>query len=293
MRAPARRRIDIRAARDQNFAWRIGAGPKGERLLLNITVVNRTPHLHETELRRVIHAINRQMAEHFEPAWKFGAELHLHADGGAQAHGGHVSLAELPGLHGDAVIYIADKPTIDGAEGYHARNNADKPFGFVFLDVCREQKDNWTVALSHEAIELVGDPMSNLLVQGPSPHDKHALVFHMFELCDPVTNDTYLIDGVEVSNFVLPGFFVHGATKGGGAVDEYAHNDFKNRMENGKVLKPFDTTPGGNLTYYDGGHGDRWKVYTAPGDVVAEQRIAAKKANTLARLERRRKLAGG
>jgi hypothetical protein len=256
---------------------------------MNISVVNRCPRLHETELRRVIHAVNRQLSEHFEPAWKFGAQLHLHAEDSADSHGGHVSLAKLPGLHGDGVIYIADKATIADAEGYHDRNNAHIPFGFVFLDVCKEQGDNWTVALSHEAIEMVGDPMSNLLVEGPSPHDPSHMVFHVFELCDPVTNETYEIDGVEVSNFVFPSYFAYGNTKGGGAAAKDARNDYKGRPAHGEILKPLGTTPGGYLQYYDPKlSGDKWTDYTAPGDAVAAKRLAAKKALAHARFERRK-----
>ena len=260
---------------------------------MTITVVNRS-ELVDADLHRAIKAINRQFAEHFEPEWKFGAELHLHADAPSAHHGGHVSLADLPGLRGDAVIYVGDRATLAGAEGYHARNNADVPFGFVFVDVCREQKDEWSVALSHEAIELVGDPLANLLVQGPSPHDGRELVFYMFELCDPVTNDSYAIDGVQVADFVFPGWFAHGSTAGGGAsAAGVVHTDFKRRQERGEVLRPFATAPGGYLSYYDGRRaGDKWTTYTAPDDVVAAQRVAAKRQSGQARVERRKKHPG-
>ncbi len=257
---------------------------------MTITVVNRSD-LADADLHRAIKAINRQFAEHFQPEWKFGAELSLHADAPSAHHGGRVSLAGLAGLRGDAVIYLGDRATLDGAEGYHARNNANVPFGFVFLDVCREQKDEWSVALSHEAIELVGDPLANLLVQGPSPHDRSEFVFYMFELCDPVTNDSYAIDGVQVADFVFPGWFAHGRTPGGGAsVAGLTHTDFKRRHERGAVLMPFAAAPGGYLAYYDGRReGDKWTTWTAPDDVVAEQRLAAKKQVAQARVERRRR----
>ena len=260
---------------------------------MTITVVNRSD-LADADLHRAIKAINRQFAEHFEPEWKFGAELRLHADAPSAHHGGRVSLADLPGLHGDAVIYLGDRATLAGAEGYHARNNANVPFGFVFVDVCREQRDEWSVALSHEAIELVGDPLANLLVQGPSPHDDRELVFYTFELCDPVTNDSYGIDDVQVADFVFPGWFSHGRTVADGAsVAGVVHTDFKRRLERGDVLRPFATAPGGYLAYYDGRRdGDKWTTWTAPDDAVAAQRLAAKKQLAQTRVERRRRHAG-
>jgi len=218
-----------------------------------ISVVNRSRHLPDAELQRAVRAINRQLAEDFEPHWQFSARLRVDGAGrAAHAPDGEVSLPRLPGRRGDAVIYLQDEPTVE-AEGYHDKNNEDVPFGFVFLDVCRQGGDDWTVALSHEAIELVGDPMSNLLVQGPHPRDRRHLVFHTFELCDPVQAETYEIDGVKVSNFVLPGWFVRAHVPG-------ARNDFLGRPEAGKALEPFAIAPGGYLCFWDGDQpeGRRW-----------------------------------
>jgi hypothetical protein len=51
------------------------------------------------------------------------------------------------------------------------------------------------VTLSHEALELVGDPEVNLLVKGPHPNrNERREVFHWFEMCD-VQAETCDIDG--------------------------------------------------------------------------------------------------
>lgn len=58
------------------------------------------------------------------------------------------------------------------------------------------------------------------------------------------TGDTYLIDGIEVSNFVLPLYFTSG--------DEYAgHNDFLGKKYNNKTLISFGVNPGGYMGYID------------------------------------------
>src|SRR5262249_30058225 len=137
----------------------------------------------------------------------------------AGAEAPRTPLRRLPGRALDGVITIQDSASVGGAEGFHDRTRDDLPFGHVFLDVCEAAGDAWTVALSHEAIELAGDPMNNLLVQGPHPADGRHLVFHMFELCDAVQAETYERGGVEVSNFVLPGYFTRGEARG-------ARNDF-------------------------------------------------------------------
>jgi hypothetical protein len=106
-------------------------------------------------------------------------------------------------MRGDAVIYLWDKVSVEDALGYHDRNHRGIPFGFVFTELSKKLGENWTVTLSHEALETIGDPEVNLLVAGPHPSEERD-VFHWYEMCDAVQDETYEIDGVEVSNFVLP-----------------------------------------------------------------------------------------
>ena len=68
---------------------------------------------------------------------------------------------------------------------------------------------------SHEALELVGDSEVNLLVQGPHLADAKRTVFDWYEMCDEVQAETYEIDGVVVSNFLLPLYFTRGEEKNG------------------------------------------------------------------------------
>jgi hypothetical protein len=63
-------------------------------------------------------------------------------------------------------------------------------------------------------------------------------------VCDAVQAETYKIDGVEVSNFVLPLYFAIGEQTG-------ARNDFLNRAYGGRTLKPFGVNPGGYVGFFD------------------------------------------
>jgi hypothetical protein len=110
--------------------------------------------------------------------------------------------------------------------------------------LCDLLKENWTVTSSHEALEMIGDPESNLLVAGPHPHNDKKEVFHWFEMCDAVQSETYEIDGVEVSNFVLPLYFTLAEEKGG-------RNDFLNHRHGGAALQSFGINPGGYVGFYD------------------------------------------
>ena len=248
-----------------------------------ISVVNRSRGLNDADLQKAVRAVNRQLEEDFYPHWQFGARLRVDSAGRVPAqHDRKVDLPTLPGRRGDAVLYILDKPTMDGTEGYHDGNNADVPFGFVFLDACSDGADDWTVALSHEAIELVGDPLANLLVQGPHPVDHRQLVFHQFELCDAVSGEYYEIEGVKVQNFLLPGWFSRHVVAG-------ARNDFLGRPLAGDSLAPFAIAPGGYLQYWDDKmpEGKKWTPHFDAGDDMAQRRVQAKQAAKLSRMARR------
>jgi hypothetical protein len=248
-----------------------------------ISVVNRSTVLADARLQEAVRAINRQLEEDFFPHWQFGARLRLDSAGRAPGqHLGKVDLPRLPGRRGDAVLYIEDKATMALTEGYHDGNNLDVPFGFVFLDSCTSGADDWTVALSHEAIELVGDPLNNLLVQGPHPADHRRLVFHQFELCDAVSGEFYEIDGVKVQNFVLPGWFAR-------RIVADARNDFMGRARPGESLAPFAIAAGGYLMYWDDTkpEGRKWTPHYDTRDGMAERKVQAKQAAALSRMARR------
>ena len=248
-----------------------------------ISVVNRSRHLSDADLQAAVRAVNRQLEEDFYPHWQFGARLRVDSAGRVPTQRERrIDLPVLPGRRGDAVLYIEDKATMSATEGYHDGNNDDVPFGFVFLDSCGEGADCWTVALSHEAIELVGDPLNNLLVQGPHPLDHRRLVFHQFELCDAVSGECYEIEGVKVQNFLLPGWFSRQVVDG-------ARNDFLGRVEPGVSLPPFGIAAGGYLMFWDElkPEGKKWTPHFDGGDGMAGRKVQAKLAAKMSRLGRR------
>lgn len=165
-----------------------------------ISLVNHTNgKLKDEDVQTAIRAINRQLTFDFSPFWHTRAEMRLEGPAGPKPS--KVKLAEL---RGDAVIYLWDDVDVDDAIGYHETNARGIPFGFVFTELSKKLGESWTVTLSHEALELVGDPEVNLLVAGPHPGDADQEVFHWYEMCDAVQAESYEIDGVAVSNFLLP-----------------------------------------------------------------------------------------
>jgi hypothetical protein len=160
-------------------------------------------------------------------------------------------------MQGEAIIYLWDKSDVPDALGYHDANYRGIPYGFVFVDISTEIGEAWTVTFSHEALELIGDRQARKLVRGPHPEDPQRQVYHWHEMCDAVQDETYDIDGVEVSNFVLPLYFTEDAEPG-------SRNDFlgtKYRMVGSREtssLASFGINPGGYIGFFDpvsGEHG--------------------------------------
>lgn len=239
-----------------------------------ISVINHTNgQISDEEIQCAIRAINYQISEDFEPYWSLGARLRLEGKSGKRP-----SKINLADMRGDAVLYLWSGSDVAGALGYHDTNNRGIPYGFVFTKLSKELGEKWTVTLSHEALELIGDPEANLLVQGPHPDDPNLPVFHWYEMCDAVQAETYMIDGVEVSNFVLPLYFTGGDEIGG-------RNDFLGREHNGQTLKSFHVNPGGYCGFFNPKSGEH-ETYELPGDVRAAKRAALKLKTEGARLYR-------
>lgn len=228
-----------------------------------ISIVNRSKIVQDAQVLEAVRAINRQIKEDFEPYWSLGATLRLEGSVGKKS-----DTLNMTEMRGDAILYLLDKADVSDALGYHEANFCGIPYGFVFIALCKQLKENWTVSLSHEALELIGDAQGNLLVQGPHPTNPGKEVFHWFEMCDAVQSQTYLIDGVEVSNFVLPLYFTPEQQEGG-------RNDFLGTLTAGKSLFSFGVSPGGYIGYYDP-QSHTHETYAAPDDVKAQKRIKIK-----------------
>jgi hypothetical protein len=237
-------------------------------MVMIISIINHTNgQILDDELQGVVRAVNRQIAEDFSPYWSLGAELRLEGRSGRKP-----SAHNLADMRGDAVLYLWDDVDVADALGYHDKNDCGIPCGFVFTELSRQLKENWTVTLSHEALELIGDQEVNLLVQGPHPKDRRVHVFHWYEMCDAVQAESYRVDDIEVSNFVLPLYFTGGDELGG-------RNDFLGKAYDGKTLCSFGVNPGGYVGFYDPRKGTH-TTFTADDEGARRLRIKQKAKQT-------------
>lgn len=223
-----------------------------------ISIVNHST-ISDSDVHSVIRAINRQIAEDFEPYWHFGGQLKL--EGKSEKTPGTTSLVDL---RGEAILYLWDGADIEDALGYHDANARGIPYGFVFTELSKELGEAWSVTLSHEALELIGDAQVNTYARGPHPADRRQQVFHWWEMCDAVQAESYEIDGVPVSNFVLPLYFSRNEEPG-------SRNDFLNRSG----VRSFGVAPGGYIGFYNP-KTQKDETYSAPGDATARRRQSVK-----------------
>lgn len=236
-----------------------------------ISVINHTNGtILDEDVQRVVRAINTQIETDFEPYWSMGARLRL--EGKSQDN---PDTQNIEDMRGDAVLYLWNDVDVDNALGYHARNFQGVPFGFVFTGIAEQLGEPWSVTLSHEALELIADPEVNLLVDGPHPDGSGRFVFHWYEMCDAVQAETYEIDGVQVSNFVLPLYFTGEEERGG-------RNDFLGRRYDGETLRSFGINPGGYVGFFDPVTGSH-ETYSMRGDANARRRLEIKREAALTR----------
>jgi hypothetical protein len=205
-------------------------------IIATIAVKNLSSVIKDAELTAALPAFQKQVSRDFAASgWGVDAKLEFFKDKTAVPKG-----AWLLGIFDDA-----DQA---GALGYHDLTRHGMPLGKVFAKTTMTFGGKWTVTFSHELLEMLVDPNINLCA-----FDEEAARLYAYEVCDAVEADElgYDIDGVTVSDFVLPSWFepMH-VSKG----EKFA---FKS-----DVTAPFQILQGGYIGYYDLREGG-WQQITA------------------------------
>lgn len=130
----------------------------------------------------------------------------------------------------EMVMGLFEHPDQPGALGYHDYTPTGSPYGKVFPKLDAQDGVPLSSTLDHEgkeaAKDLTCDNGRQSRVDGQWWAD---------EPCDAVEQDSYTVDGVTLSNFVLPGWY--------SGIGDY---DFLK-----KLTKPLSVTPGGYAQYFD------------------------------------------
>jgi hypothetical protein len=179
------------------------------------------PDLTPSLLMQIAGAAATQACEHFAAMWESSGVVVNVAD----------YAASVP--PDDSALIITDNPVNPNALGDHETVASGRPSGRIYLGPIFANggnliKGQWALSavISHEVLEMVGDPYTNWWCDGADG------LQYALEVCDPVEGDTYEVDGISVSNFVGPRYF----SAGPGPYDYL-----------GKLTKGFTMTSGGYL----------------------------------------------
>jgi hypothetical protein len=201
-----------------------------------IAIKNLSTVITDHDVEKALPAFQKQVSRDFAASdWGIDAKLQL-------VHKGSKTPA------GAWLLGIFDNADQAGALGYHDLTRGGLPLGKVFAKTTLNDGGKWTVTFSHELLEMLADPNINLCAL-----DEEAGRLYAYEVCDAVEADDlgYDIDGVTVSDFVLPGWFEPMHV---GKNEKFA---FKS-----KVTAPFQILPGGYIGYLDLQGGRGWQQLT-------------------------------
>lgn len=204
------------------------------RKLNQIAIMNRSTVLKDEEVEKMVKAIQIQVSRDYAPLWGEDAELSFYP------------LGIVPPNH-IWQVGIFDDALQAGNLGYHEVTPTGMPMGHVFARTTLQNGGKPSQTLSHEVLEMLADPESNLMAIVTKPDG--SIGFYAYEICDPVEDDRYgyEIDGVTVSDFVLPSWFEPSRVEG----ERFSFT--------WSVRNPLEIAVGGYISYMDAHMPGEWQ----------------------------------
>ena len=165
-------------------------------LTARIALVDMTGHIEDAELARVATVLDLQIKRDLAQFWPVSAT---------------VSALTSPICIPTGVWPVYVVPTLDhDTAGFHSSIH-NQPYVEV------ADGPSWSLAASHEIMEMLVDPGGNRLLAAPAisltengtVRDEPGVLEYLLEICDPSEGPdfAYLIDDVVVSDFYTPHFF--------------------------------------------------------------------------------------
>lgn len=185
---------------------------------------------------RLTSALQKCYDQFFVPVWGYPVTLYN---------------TNKPGA-GDWLFMYLDTADQAGALGYHDLTANGQPVSKVFVKTTIDDKQLVSVTACHELFEMVIDPLANLWAQGQGN------AMYAYEMCDPVEEDVFIVDGIAMSNFVHPSWF-----------EPFKHPLGTKYDHLGLLKKPFSMTKGGYMIEMKAG-----KVNEVFGSIEKQERFA-------------------
>ncbi len=206
---------------------------------IKIAIVNASTCLTDAEIKNTIPALQTQVSRDFAPVWGIDADLLFFKKG-----------VKIPVDYWQLIVLNNSDQA--GALGYHDVTKSGMPLGKVFAKTDLENNTSWTITMSHELLEMLGDPDINLTVFVQNEKNTGGKLY-AYENCDACEDDSlgYKINGILVSDFVFPSYF-ESFSKAGTQFDFCKH-----------IKKPFEILKGGYLSVFDVKNGSGWQSISA------------------------------
>ena len=185
-----------------------------------------------SDVARVSAAIQKQIIRDFTPFWSIEATIDAFP-----------KIDDVP--VGYWPIFIVD--TFQNGGQHKTRQN--QPFGLVAAG------SSWSLAASHEVLEMLVDPAGDRLVAGTSPMTGQGRVEFLLEVCDPCQSaaHAYTVNGELVSDFCTPEYFDPIGVTGG----RYSYT--------GKVTLPHEVLADGYLSWREPVSGNWFQQHVSGG----------------------------
>jgi hypothetical protein len=195
--------------------------------LIQVGLLDKTGELDPGLLHSVAAALNVQVTRDLPQFWNIQATVFTLPKG-------KVPSGVWP------VLLVKQLPPGEG--GFHLDKH-NQPYAEV---IANPENDGWTVAASHEVIEMLVDPNGNRLqssraieIRGGKIREGAGELEYLVEACDPCEADEYAysIQGVAVSDFLTPHFYDPVVTPG----TRYSFT--------GALKAPREILPGGYISW--------------------------------------------
>lgn len=220
-------------------------------MTVHIDVIDKSSRGSAYDWDKIAHACQTQVRYDVAQVWDIG-------------NGAFIETRTAP-VPGHWPVYIFDNSDVAGALGYHDYDPVTgMPIGKVFVKTDEQYGLQISVTMSHEILEMLVDIQCLDSVQcNPS----NAAEFWAKELCDPVEADAdgYVLEGVRLSDFVLPAYFFAPT----GSTGPF---DYMKRLTAPRTLRP-----GGYQAFWNG---RTWTQRTAQSEPGVTSRVWTMGRNT-------------
>lgn len=214
----------------------------------HLALVSTVDGFDSSELTEVSAALQKQATRDLGPIWGIEATIDVFS-----------RFEDVPVGYWPVVL-VEDSPQ----PGLHKDYNGH-PIAYVVAG------KTWSLAASHEVLEMLVDPWGYRTVPGQSPEDATQRVEFLVEVCDPcqAPDNAYSVNGILVSDFCTPAYF-----------DPISAPSVRYTFR-GKASGPHEVLLGGYLSWNEPASG-HWKQMKNDGGILSVRDLGPLSAGPLA-----------